>query len=51
MPFLGHFVIEPIPSCVDDLSSIPMLRTELKSCFCDIVMKTVGSVPSPKKPK
>ena len=36
-------------TCVDDLSSIPLLRTELRSRFCDIVIKTVGSAPSAKK--
>ena len=34
---------------VDDLNGIPLLRTELKSRFCNIVMNVVGSAPPAKR--
>ena len=36
-------------TCVDDLNSITLLRTELRPRFYDVVCRTVGSAPPAKK--
>lgn len=36
-------------TCVDDLDSVALLRAELKTRFCNVVLKTVANAPPAKR--
>lgn len=40
----AHYV-----TCVDDLNSVTLLRAELRSRFCNVILKVVSNAPPAKK--